>query len=243
MEKLCMNRKRECSETAHGRVKHTCFTLIELLVVIAIIAILAAMLLPALSAARERARASNCMSNLKNLGAYMILYANDNNEWMPIYKQPDIGSYWYSTGDYFAGTYLGMVDANTTYYNRAGIVTDCPTNAPVMDSSRFPTNTGRVYYWDYGINSWTVKKKNISDIQDPSFFVATFEGQAVDSSKGFTCEGDVAGNTYAFGKTWNRTLHSNGSNFGFFDGHAEWMEGAGEKAYSNIEKHLRHDEF
>ena len=65
---------------AHGQVKHTCFTLIELLVVIAIIAILAAMLLPALSAARERARSSNCLGNLKNQGLYNIMYCNDNND-------------------------------------------------------------------------------------------------------------------------------------------------------------------
>ena len=59
------------------------FTLIELLVVIAIIAILAAMLLPALSAARARAQASSCTSNLKQQGIMQIAYKECTSPSLP----------------------------------------------------------------------------------------------------------------------------------------------------------------
>ena len=59
------------------------FTLIELLVVIAIIAILAAMLLPALSAARARARNISCVNQMKQIGTYLQIYCNDNDSYAP----------------------------------------------------------------------------------------------------------------------------------------------------------------
>ena len=67
-----------------NNTKHRTFTLIELLVVIAIIASLAAMLMPALQQAREKAKTTGCMNNLKQLGTYVAMYCDVQDGWYPI---------------------------------------------------------------------------------------------------------------------------------------------------------------
>ena len=70
--------------------ERTAFTLIEVLVVIAIIAVLAALLLPALTSAKNRAYSASCLNNEKQLLEATIMYANDNNDYFP-YDNSDLG--------------------------------------------------------------------------------------------------------------------------------------------------------
>ncbi len=105
-------------ETLTGDVRAAGFTLIELLVVIAIIAILAAMLLPALTAAKQRAQAAGCMSNTHQILLAWIMEAGDHEDVLAANDYPFTTCYWTagaaknSMKNWVVGTMEQQIDAN-----------------------------------------------------------------------------------------------------------------------------------
>lgn len=133
--------------TQKNGAKRKGFTLIELLVVIAIIAILAAMLLPALSRARENARKSVCMSNLKQIGTAVLMYAQD---W-ECTPQPYPTSWGYRIFGYYDGAYQpgGLGRLVPDYISTGGLnVFNCPSNKIHLYPYPWPSNPQN--YWKPG---------------------------------------------------------------------------------------------
>lgn len=120
--------------TPRNAVSHA-FTLIELLVVIAIIAILAAILFPVFAQAREKARQTSCLSNLKQLGLGLMMYAQDYEETLPL------GGLNSASGVTITRWYNDVAP-----YTKNTLIRNCP-------DSNFPVPTTVDNRTNYGINT------------------------------------------------------------------------------------------
>jgi len=150
-----------------GRQSLWAFTLIELLVVIAIIAILAAMLLPALAKAKERANATACKSNHKQIGLAGLMYGDDNDGMMPF-------AWWYNAANDdpnsnnfhtlltpYIKSAAFRAGANTEDSEFARNVFRCPTRMrEQLDNPAIPPpppyNTKNPWRISYAMNQYTV---------------------------------------------------------------------------------------
>lgn len=115
------------------------FTLIELLVVIAIIAILAAILFPIFARAKETARSSKCCANLKQIGAAVMQYMQDNNDYFP--NSEISGNY---RKDLYNNYWTIYPDKKLKNYLRSKEVFHCPSESIIPEwneYNKFPANS------------------------------------------------------------------------------------------------------
>jgi prepilin-type N-terminal cleavage/methylation domain-containing protein/prepilin-type processing-associated H-X9-DG protein len=133
------------------------FTLVELLVVIGIIAVLIALLLPALNRAREQARAAQCLSNLRQLGAAVVMYTNENKNLMPggAWTIPQLQwdwIYWDTTAPVFNDPSQGPLAKYLSIQTKdspAISVFRCPSDDV---ETHLPYSTFPIYRFSYSMN-------------------------------------------------------------------------------------------
>ncbi|MGH7978258.1 MAG: type II secretion system protein [Limisphaerales bacterium] len=212
--------------------KRNAFTLIELLIVIAIIAILSAILLPVLTQARQRAWTVQCISNLRQIGMGMKMFADDNGE---LYPESGADIYWNAidpvTGKASWMQQIYSYTMNTNIYN-------CPGNVQLPPALRGPFNYfngARAAYIQTGGDA-AVKTE---EIRFPAAYVLSgdtcgvpnqsvgegpdFTFDPLDADKDDYSQNCVGGPTNGVPyELWQ--VHTFGQNILFGDGHAKWYK-------------------
>jgi len=185
------------------------FTLIELLVVIAIIAILAAILFPVFARAREKARQTSCLSNLKQIGLAAQMYKGDYDE-RNVYDRMQTSNPAAPGGPYvspYCGTNYWYVDILDPYMKNRQVWM-CPSDNGPHTCVGFPDHS-------YEPNTEMVGAKD-SGVKDPAGTIHFIEAGLNSRAH---C-GDP-------GSYINQANHNNGWNIAFADGHAKWLTADG----------------
>jgi prepilin-type N-terminal cleavage/methylation domain-containing protein/prepilin-type processing-associated H-X9-DG protein len=200
------------------------FTLIELLVVIAIIAILAAILFPVFAIAREKARAASCLSNMKQVGLGLQMYADDHDETFPPSPDsaPNFGDpAFYSRAPNFLGSLLPYTKNREVFHCNSAVY-----NVPWAPTLQKPNALSDTNYLGNGVvmgRSLAVvdRPADIIYLQEHTWRVSHAHLRPASLDKGKTYQAwhyvSPAGEGYS-------NLHSGGGNLVFVDGHAKYRK-------------------
>ncbi|MCC7491215.1 MAG: DUF1559 domain-containing protein [Fimbriimonadaceae bacterium] len=193
-----------------GTMRRRAFTLIELLVVIAIIAILAAILFPVFAKAREKARQSSCMSNLKQLGLAGMQYTQDYDEKLPTgYRGPS----WCTADGSWRQLQMAYIKNQQIYVcpSEPNAGTTCAAGSVL---ERLGTYGASAFWAESGITALTAFEEPAN-----TFYL----GENGDGD--WVVEPEVGACTSSWAAPGTVVYrHSEGANWNYLDGHAKWTQ-------------------